>query len=143
MKNHRGFTLPELALVCGIMALTSTLGFSWLAGILGQQRLQLAADSFLSTAISARYQAVTKNLATQIRVHPDLQQFAVAAKDQPPLLWQKLPKGVAFSQIPSRSPTFYSRGFASPAGTFILSSGHGSVRIVISLSGRVRWQRIS
>lgn len=143
MRNARGFTLLDLVLVCGIIASAGTAAFSWLSGVIGQQRLHLAADSFISAANSARYQAVTGNFATEIRIHPDWMQFAITPKGRGVHLWQTLPKGVSFVRLPGRSPTFHSRGFATPAGSFVLANEYGSVQIIISVSGRIRWQRIS
>ncbi len=128
-------------LVCALIGSGSTLGLSILNGIAEQHRLHLAGESFLSAVMAARFQAVTKNLAIQVRVHANGTQFGVAVKDSEPQFWQDLPSGVEFSKIPRKPPTFYSRGYASPAGTFILENSRGQVRVIVSVSGRVRWER--
>ncbi len=141
MDTARGYSLLEVMLVCGLIGTGSTLGLSISNGIAEQHRLHLAGESFLSAVMAARFQAVAKNLAIQIRVHTNGRKFGVAVKNTEPSFWQDLPSGVEFSKTPRKSPTFYSRGYASPAGTFILENSRGQIRVVVSLSGRVRWER--
>ena len=142
MDTARGYTLLEVMLVCALIGSGSTLGLSVVNGIAEQHRLHLAGESFLSTVIAARFQAVAKNLAVQIRVHESHRKFGVAVKDSEPQFWQDLPAGVEFSKTPRKPPRFYSRGYASPAGTFILENSSGQIRVIVSLSGRVRWERV-
>ena len=141
MDTARGYSLLEVMLVCALIGSGSTLGLSTLNGITEQHRLHLAGESFLSAVMAARFQAVAKNLATQVLVHARGTKFGVAVKDSEPQFWQDLPSGVEFSKIPRKPPTFYSRGYASPAGTFILENSRGQVRVIVSVSGRVRWER--
>ncbi len=141
MDTARGYSLLEVTLVCALIGSGSTLGLSILNGIAEQHRLHLAGESFLSTVMAARFQAVAKNLAIQVLVHASGKKFGVAVKDSEPRFWQDLPAGVKFSKTPRKPPRFYSRGYASPAGTFILENSRGQIRVVVSLSGRVRWER--
>ncbi len=141
MDTARGYSLLEVMLVCALIGSGSTLGLSILNGITEQHRLHLAGESFLSAVMAARFQAVAKNLAIQVRVHASGKKFGVAVKDSEPQFWQDLPAGVEFSKKPRKPPRFYSRGYASPAGTFILENSRGQIRVVVSLSGRVRWER--
>ncbi|MDA2929210.1 GspH/FimT family pseudopilin [Acidobacteria bacterium AH-259-O06] len=142
MDNARGYNLLEVILVCGLVGSVSTIGLSSLQGMGEQQRLHVAAESLLSTVTGARFQAVSKNLAIQVLVHADHRKFAVVVKNEEAAIWQSLPRGVTFSRVPRKPPTFYSRGFASPGGTFTLTNRCGRIRVIISLSGRVRWERI-
>ncbi len=142
MDTARGYSLLEVMLVCALIGSGSTLGLSILNGIAEQHRLQLAGESFLSALMAARFQAVAKNLAIQVLVHASGKKFGVAVKDSEPQFWQELPTGVEFSKTPRKPPHFYSRGYASPAGTFILENSRGQIRVVVSLSGRVRWERV-
>jgi len=141
MDTARGYSLLEVMLVCALIGSGSTLGLSILNGIAEQHRLHLAGESFLSAVMAARFQAVAKNLAIQVRVHASGKKFGIAVKGSEPQFWQDLPAGVEFSKTPRKPPGFYSRGYASPAGTFILENSRGQIRVVVSLSGRVRWER--
>ncbi|MFQ5928747.1 MAG: GspH/FimT family pseudopilin [Acidobacteriota bacterium] len=142
MDNARGYNLLEVILVCGLVGSVSTIGLSSLQGMGEQQRLHVAAESFLSTVTGARFQAVSKNLAVRVLVHTDHRKFAVVVNNEEAAIWQSLPSGVTFSRVPRKPPTFYSRGFASPGGTFTLTNRCGRIRVIISLSGRARWERI-
>jgi len=137
----KGYTLFEITLWCLLMGTLSTVGLSVGEGIRDQQRLHLAGESLVSAVSAARFDAMTKNLALQIRVHPERNQFTVALKDDEPDLWQNLPRGVVFSKIPSRSITFFSQGSAAPAGSFTLENQRGQIQVIVSLSGRGRWKR--
>ena len=143
MEKAQGYSLLEVVLVCGLIGSVSIMGLSIFQGIAQQHRLHLAAETFLSAVTAARFQAVAKNLALQIRVHSNHRRFAVTTKDAEPQFWQDLPSGVEFSTVPRRTPTFYSRAGASPAGTFTLSNSSGQIRVIVSVSGRVRWERIN
>lgn len=138
---HRGFSLLEIVLVCGLVTSVSTLGLSIMQAIDEHQKLQLAGESLCSAVAGARLQAVTKNLALQLQVHSNRQQFSLVVRGEAPTIWQTLPKGVQFSQIPGRPVTFYSRGYAAPAGSFVLTNRSGLIRVIVSPSGRTRWER--
>ncbi|MCH8320637.1 MAG: hypothetical protein IH790_06760, partial [Acidobacteria bacterium] len=133
--------LLEVVLVCALIGSGSTLGLSILNGIAEQHRLHLAGESFLSTVMAVRFQAVAKNLAIQVRVHSNRRKFGIAVKDTEPQFWQDLPAGVEFSKTPRKPVTFYSRAYASPAGTFTLENSCGRIRVIVFVSGRVRWER--
>ncbi len=142
MDTARGYSLLEMMLVCALIGSGSTLGLSILNGIAEQHRLHLAGESFSSAVMAARFQAVARNLATEVRIHKGRRKFGLAVKDSEPQFWQDLPAGVEFSKMPRKPPRFYSRGYASPAGTFILENSRGRIRVIVSLSGRVRWERV-
>ena len=142
MDTTRGYSLLEVMLVCALIGSGSTLGLSVLDGIAKQHRLHLAGESFLSAVMAARFQAVARNLATEVRVHASRKKFGLAVTDSEPQFWQDLPAGVEFSKTPRKPPRFYSRGYASPAGTFVLENNSGRIRVIVSLSGRVRWERV-
>ena len=140
--SARGYQLFEVMLVCSLLGLLSTLFVPMLQGIADQEKLHAASQMFRSTILNARSQAIAKNSALRIRIHQDRRKFAIASRGKEPTLWRDLPGGVEFSRIPRSLPTFYSRGTASPAGSFILSNNCGRIVIVISVSGRVRWERL-
>lgn len=143
MKHPKGYNLFEVTLWCILAGTLSTISLTVIEGIRDQQRLHLAGESFLSAVSAARFEAMTKNLAVQIRVHPSRSQFTMALANDEPHLWQNLPPGVLFSKVPSKPITFFSRGNVAPAGTFILENERGQIRVIVSISGRVRWERKS
>ena len=143
MEQSRGYNLFEVTLWCILTGTLSTVSLSIVEGIRDQQGLHLAGEAFLSAVSAARFEAVTKNLAVEIRVHPNRDQFTVALKNDEPDLWHGLPQGVLFSKVPSHPVTFFSRGNAAPAGTFTLKNKRGQIQVIVSLSGRIRWKRES
>jgi len=52
-----------------------------------------------------------------------------------------LPGRIRISSSPRRPLRFYQRGNAVPAGTFVVQGEAGSVRVIVSPSGRIRTQR--
>ncbi len=143
MEHSRGYNLFEITLWCMLAGTLSTISLTVVEGMRDQQGLHLAGESFLSAVSVARFEAMTKNLAVQIRVHPSRSKFTVALKDDEPDLWQSLPRGVTFSKVPSKPITFFSRGNVAPAGTFTLKNERGQIQVIVSVSGRVRWKRES
>lgn len=140
--NAKGYQLFEVMLVCSLLGLLSTVFIPLLDKIAAEDKLHASSQVFRSTLLNARSQAVAKNSALRVHVHQDGKRFAIARRGEEPAMWRALPKGVQFSRIPANLPTFYSRGTASPAGSFVLSNGAGQILIVISVSGRVRWERL-
>lgn len=141
--NSKGYQLLELMMVCSLLGFLSTTGLPLLQGIAEQEKLHAAGQAFRSAVAAARSQAIAKNSAVRIYIHKDRKSFATAGRDDQPNLWQNLPDGVEFSSLPTNLPTFYSRGTASPGGSFILRNSRGELSIIISLTGRTRWERIS
>ena len=131
-----------MVLVCALVGFLANLGFSSLRHLTEENDLWLAADSFLSTASTARFLAVARNLPVQIAVHPDHVRFTLVHKGDQPRTWNRLPGATRFTSVPQKLPTFYSRGFASPAATFVLGNGKGQIRVVISPTRRVRRERV-
>jgi hypothetical protein len=52
-----------------------------------------------------------------------------------------LPGRIRITGSPRRPLRFYQRGNAVPAGTFVVEGEAGSIRVIVSPSGRIRTQR--
>jgi hypothetical protein len=143
MEAPKGYSLFEVTLWCILTGMLSTTVITVVEGIRDQQGLQMAGESFVSAVSVARFEAMTKNLAVQIRVHPGRSQFSMALGRDKPHLWVNLPRGVSFSKVPSKPITFFSRGNVAPAGTFTLTNERGQIQVIVALSGRIRWKRES
>lgn len=141
--DARGYQLVEGMLVCSLLGLLSSFALPAFRGLGDHHRLQAASQLFLSTVAGARFEALAKNTAVQVQVHADRQRFAKALRSRVPALWHDLPGGVQFSSVPNTPVAFYSRGTASPGGTFILENASGRIRVVIASSGRLRWERLN
>jgi len=51
-------------------------------------------------------------------------------------------EGVRFQSLPARPLTFHPWGTASPAGSYVISGSVGRIRIVVSLTGRLRVEEV-
>lgn len=139
--NERGFELVDLMLALALLGLFSITGLVSFRGIAREQALQQASQSFVQTLGAARLRSLSEGTSYQVLVSPDSRGFAVVWKGADPARWTRLDRPVFFSRIPRRPVVFYSRGGASPAGSYVLSNGRHKVRVVVSLNGRVRWER--
>ncbi|MGH9340125.1 MAG: hypothetical protein ACRD1R_11195 [Acidobacteriota bacterium] len=141
-RKQAGFNLLDSLVTLAIVGVLSSLGIGYLGGMADQYRLQSGCQSLLSSIVTARAHSTAKCLPIEIRVHADNKRFALAAKGEEPDRWQSLPRGVEFVTVPPRLPTFHSRGNASPAGSFVIGNDRGQIRLIISPTGRVRWERL-
>lgn len=139
--NAKGYQLIELTIVCALaMVLAAAAPTLW-KGVMERQRLQSACRLVLAAGNQARVQALGKNATVELRVHEDLRSFALAAGGGPER-WQPLPQGVEFTSPPPRPPRFHSRGNAAPGASLYLENAAGQARVVISPSGRLRWELV-
>jgi type II secretory pathway pseudopilin PulG len=138
---ERGYTLLELTLVCLLTVLVCGLGANLWGQAAEQVRLQSAGRTFAAALIEARSQAITRNVSLRLHINPDGRHFSLVPPHLQPALWRPLPSGVSFSGAPRASPVFYSRGSVVPAGTFLLRNEIGTIRVVVSPGGRIRWER--
>jgi len=53
-----------------------------------------------------------------------------------------MPRGVRIVSAPSKPLRFFPRGNAAPAGSYVLSNGAGSFRVVVSPAGRIRVEKL-
>ena len=140
--HEAGFQLLELTLLCGLLASILALGWSGWHGLRERHCLEGGRLEFLAAATQARHLAVIKGVAVQIGVKSDRRRYTLAVPQEASLSWRQLPQGVHFDSIPGRVLTFYSRGSAAPAGTYLLGNRSGQVRIIVAPSGRIRWKRV-
>lgn len=143
-RSAAGYTLADAAVVCFlVMALAgAALDVAW--GVAARLRLASACGAFVGAVERARGLAVARNGSYEVRIRPDGLAFAVApvGLDGDKALWRNLPRGVFFSRAPRRSVTFHSRGSAAPSGSFHLASAAGEMKVVVAVSGRIRWQAL-
>ena len=118
------------------------LGGSALGKAVNRYRLEVAAQSLAMELSALRGAAVSRKLPLSVTVGDCFTKYGFGARGDNAALWRQLPKGVLFMSQPSQSVTFYSRGNAVPAGTYGLSNVKGQCRVVVSPTGRVRWENV-
>ncbi len=140
--QQHGFQLLDLMLTCLLVAFLAVSGLPFLRDLSLQQKQVAACDLFVSTLSQARSLAIFRNLPVEVLVEPPGRFASSARFEGEPIVWRLLPEPVVFQQFPRRSVTFHPRGTAAPGGTFVLSTGRGGFKIVVAVSGRIRWSRL-
>ena len=138
MRNS-GFTLIETAVAALLFLLLASWAWPQLRELVERQTLRASAQVLTAELSSARSRALGLNESFSLVVAADGRAYAVTAGGGEARL-RTLPKGVRFIRTPGRAVTFHSRGSAAPAGTYELSAGNASARVVVSVGGRVRWE---
>ena len=137
----RGFQLLDLMLTCLLIALLAGLTVPFLKSLSEAHQRQAACDMLVSALSKARALALSENLPVEFHADP-AGRFALKVRQRDgPLIWRRLPPGVQFERLPRNPVTFHSRGTAAPAGSFRLSGPEGGIRVVVAVSGRIRWSR--
>ncbi len=138
---NAGFQLLEMMIICALIGLLGTIGWGNFRHIREHYQLRMGCAHFVSLLSQCRLQAVSKGLPLEVRIHPDRGHFTIAPEDEPARLWRALPAGMKFTSIPKKRLTFYSRGTAAPAGSFRLENRTGQIKVLITPTGRIRWQQ--
>jgi hypothetical protein len=140
--RESGFNVLELTISCLLLSSVAVVGVTTLAGIADQQNLQVAAQRLVGDLHQARVAAIAANLPVTIQVRADARAYSVTEPGEVPF-WRELPSHVRFSGFPKQNVVFYSRGSATPAGTYTLSGPAGLIQVVVAASGRCRWARVT
>lgn len=143
MKQEPGFQLLELLVVVAILSLLAATSLPRLSALSAHFRLQGAAESMVSLLSRARSSALSRNQTVTFWVHPDGRQYGLGTPLDPPCHWLTLPPGVVVSGQPATRISFHTRASAAPAGSLVLENAAGRVQVVVSVTGRIRWQRMS
>jgi type II secretory pathway pseudopilin PulG len=137
---QKGFQLLELSIVLLLVGLSAGLAVQGFVGITDHYDLEVARRQFVSDLSKARALSMSRNLAIEVLVNPNSSGYALhPAKGASSPMWTSLPEGVAISASPSLPVTFRSRGSVSPAGSYTLLGSAGEIRVIVAVSGRIRW----
>jgi len=142
-RNSSGTGVVEMLVVLGLLSIMAG------AAAPGAQRMHQewvlwgSTHALESSLLWARTHAISQNDSLALIVEsggkryywqdPDGGRYDYSVRD--------LASGVAIVQSPRRPLTFFPRGTAVPAGTFVVQSQAGTYRVVVSVMGRVRVQR--
>lgn len=141
-----GYTLTELMIVLGIVAVVLGLGGIWLSSQLPQYRLNGAVRQIRADLLAARAQAVKQR--NEVRVFfSDPHHYDILDDDDndgradPGEAIESRSIQEDFAGVTIRSnnnPIFYPRGTASSLATIRVSNAAGEKAITISITGRVK-----
>ena len=137
--REKGYTLIDLVITCLLVISAAGFGLNGLQAMAQHHYLQAARQGLASDLSRARITAIAGNLPVTVRVRADRKAYSVTEPGET-LRWRDLPPGVTFAGFPKTHLTFYSRGSAVPAATYVMANqAGGEIRVVVAASGRVRW----
>ncbi len=140
MKD-RGLTLLELLIALTLISFSLTAGLRFATGLVRQHQLHGTGQQLVATLNQARRLAVARNAVIQLETDPAGKRFGLKPRgNSAPESWSHLPAEVHWRRLPKKPITFFPRGSAAPAGSLAISNSAGTLRVVVAVSGRVRWQ---
>ena len=137
----RGYTLIEMLVILSVIAFLSAAGISHINRSREQLGLRFAAQAFSEELNRARAASIACGMPVEISISSDTRSGSARFKHTGAEFGRvELPGGFRFTGQPSKPMVFYGTGTCAPSGTFVISSGRGvSVKVVVSIMGRVRW----
>ena len=138
--RERGVTLIECVIVLALLALVAAVSLPRAREAQGALELRFTAELLVADLAKTRAWAVSHNAPVSFHVAGSERAYGFAFPGRSPERWTSLPEGIAFIRHPTRPVTFYSRGNVVPAGSLVLGSPAGEVRVIAAPMGRVRWE---
>ena len=140
MRNDRGVTLVELAVVVAIL----TLGIGLVAPVLGDVlpglRLQGATAELYGALHATRARAEKSGVIHAFVVEADGRGFRIVADPTGASITVEGPQALVDGVMATANAAirFTPRGYAVPAGTITVRSGEEARRVIVNILGRVR-----
>lgn len=144
-RSLAGFSVCEVLMAAAVGAAVTAGVVPFSVHIVHWMRLRSSAYDFVRELHRARLLAIAQGAPVKVEVHSaDGSYRLVAASASLGVLGSECrnAEGVLFRTLPSRPLAFHPWGTASPAGSYLLASRAGGVRIVVSLTGRVRTEEV-
>jgi len=147
MNEESGFTLIELMVVIGIVAVLTAIAVPSFIGRLPARRLESAANDVNSAIRVARLSAVKKNTSAILQFDVDDESYLITVAGST-VKSGKMPAGVDLQDVflsnqstpaPGGLIMFDSRGFATPPVDIVLQNTAGTTRTIqVNLTGGSR-----
>ena len=145
LRKNDGFSLNELMIVIGIIALICGIAMPSIIGYVPKYRMGSAARDILGTFEFARLTAVKRNAATLVTLDyaNDLVRITVGPDTVRAV---RMPKGIDLKEPASQSLgasfTFNGQGMADTSGEVLISNGgrHPDKKVVLSAGGSIKIQ---
>ena len=144
-RSFAGFSLCEILIAAAIGAIVTAGVVPFSTHIVHWARLRSSAHDFVRELHRARLLAMV--LGAPVRVEVDDADSSYRLVSTFASLGalgseRRNAEGVLFRTLPSRPLAFHPWGTASPAGSYVMAGRTGGVRIVVSLTGRVRTEEV-
>ena len=145
LRKNDGFSLNELMIIIGIIALICGIAMPSLIGYLPKYRMGSAARDILGTLEFARLTAVKRNAATVVTLDyaNDLVRITVGTDTVRAV---RMPKGIDLKEPASQSLGasfhFNGQGMADTSGEVLVSNGgrHPDRKVILSAGGSIKIQ---
>jgi type IV fimbrial biogenesis protein FimT len=145
LRKNDGFSLNELMIILGIIALICGMAMPSILGYVPKYRMDSAARDILGTFEFARLTAVKHNAATLVTLDysNDLVRITVGTDT---VRTVRMPKGIDLQEPASQSLgdsfTFNGQGMADKSGEVLVSNGgrHPDKKVVLSAGGSIKIQ---
>ena len=143
LRKNAGFSLTELMVIIGIIALMCGIAMPNLIGVLPKYRMGSAARDILGTFEFARLTAVKRNAVTLVTLDyaNELVRITVGADSVRTI---RMPAGIDLKQPASNtlgaSFNFNGQGMADKAGDVLISNGgrHPDKKVTLSAGGSIK-----
>jgi hypothetical protein len=140
-KKIAGYTLLEVLIVASLFVLLSSTGLSHLNSCREQILLRLAAQVFSGELNKARSASIACGVPLEIRAASDQGIYTLRLKQSSTDFARfSLPGSLVFGKVPAKPIIFYNYGTCAPSGSFVIKSENLSVKVIVSIMGRVRWE---
>jgi Tfp pilus assembly protein FimT len=143
LRKNAGFSLTELMVIIGIIALMCGIAMPSIIGVLPKYRLGSAARDILGTFEFARLTAVKRNAVTLVTLDyaNELVRITVGADTVRTI---RMPAGIDLKQPASNSLgasfNFNGQGMANKAGDVLISNGgrHPDKKVTLGAGGSIK-----
>ena len=145
MRNDSGFTLFELMVVIGIIAITATIAIPTFIGRLPAKRMESAASSVKAAFQVARLSAIKENTSAILQFDLNDESYSIRVSGRL-IKHEKLPAGVDLEKVLNQTTSasvdmisFNSRGFPTPPVDVFLQNTAGAIwTIQVNMTGSSR-----
>lgn len=140
MRNARGVTLAELAVVLAVMAVGIGLTAPAVGGYLSRLRVQGAASDLYGAVHLTRARARTTGVMHALVIDAGGRAFRIVEDPTGAARTVVGPNPLVYGVVASANATirFSSKGFAVPFGTITVSADGEVRRVIVNVLGRVR-----
>lgn len=142
MRNPvSGYSLLEICLVISLLIMLGTSGISHIRNWRDNLLLRFTAQAFTSELNRARIVSIACGFPVEVRIREDRKAYSLGLRDRKARFNEySLPDSVQFQGQPRKPIVFYSSGNCTPAGTYVIRTGDKSIKVVVSIMGRARWE---
>ena len=140
--SEKGFQLFECMIICFLLSLLAGVGGASYSQLVARTRLERAGQEMMGCLGALRAAAVNRRLSLSVTVDDNGMRYGFGPRGEEPTAWRHLPPGVQIVNRPASSVTFYSRGNAVPAGSYLLANEAAQWRLIIAPTGRMRWEHL-